>query len=62
MSTFMYSDYSLSDEERTLHHQAAVISKKLEAYHACKSRDEKAWIEELRKLLVYSYCSITLLS
>ena len=47
--------YSLTEEEKPLHHRAAMLRKKLEAYHACESRDEKAWIEELKMLLVYPY-------
>ena len=48
--------YSLTQEEKPLHHWAAMLSKKLEEYYACKSRDEKAQIEEEFKMhLVYSY-------
>jgi|ERR1700761_9516787 hypothetical protein len=50
MSTFTHS---LTQEEKTLHHWAAMLKKKLEAYHACESREEKAWIGELNMLLVF---------
>ncbi|KAI9431802.1 hypothetical protein H4582DRAFT_2062404 [Lactarius indigo] len=35
------SNLSLTQDEQTLHHYAAMLEKELEAYHACIPRDEK---------------------
>ncbi|KAH9012164.1 hypothetical protein EDB85DRAFT_1900508 [Lactarius pseudohatsudake] len=35
------SNLSLTQDEQTLHHHAAMLKKELEAYHACMPKDEK---------------------
>ena len=47
----------LTEDEQTLHHYAAVLEKTLVVYHACRSRDEKAWRNVFRKILVYFHQS-----
>ncbi|KAF8256696.1 hypothetical protein EI94DRAFT_1710438 [Lactarius quietus] len=44
-------EYNLTQDEMTLHHHAAMLKNKLEAYHACKSRDEMAWVVEFKIFL-----------
>jgi hypothetical protein len=44
---------ALTKEEETLHGHAVMLKKKLEAYHACESRDEMAWQNQFRALLVF---------
>jgi hypothetical protein len=50
--------FNLTKEEQRLHHDAAMLKKKLQAYRACEPRDEKAWKDEFRAILVSLYlCS-----
>ncbi|KAF8274710.1 hypothetical protein EI94DRAFT_1695844 [Lactarius quietus] len=52
-------DYNLTKDEETLHHYAATLEKRLEAYHACESRDENAWVNEFKVFLVRSMVYFT---
>ncbi|KAF8272285.1 hypothetical protein EI94DRAFT_1697623 [Lactarius quietus] len=52
-------DYNLTKDEETLHHYAATLKKILEAYHACESRDENAWVNEFKVFLVRSMVYFT---
>jgi hypothetical protein len=44
---------ALTKEEETLCGHAAMLKKKLEAYHACEFRDEIAWWDQFIELLVF---------
>ncbi|KAF8274188.1 hypothetical protein EI94DRAFT_1696131 [Lactarius quietus] len=52
-------DYNLTKDEETLHHYAATLKKRLEAYHACESRDENAWVNEFKTFLARSMVYFT---
>jgi hypothetical protein len=44
---------ALTKEEENLCGHAAMLKKKLEAYHACEFRDEIAWWDQFIELLVF---------
>jgi hypothetical protein len=46
-------EITLTEDEQTLHHRAATLKKMLEAYHACESKDEEAWRDQFKDILVY---------
>ncbi|KAH9013472.1 hypothetical protein EDB85DRAFT_2158165 [Lactarius pseudohatsudake] len=48
------SDLSLTQDEQTLHHYAAMFKKELEAYHACVPRNEGVWRKKFRACLKIS--------
>ncbi|KAF8266112.1 hypothetical protein EI94DRAFT_1701998 [Lactarius quietus] len=52
-------DHNLTKEEETLHHYAAMLEKRLEAYHACESRDENTWANEFKVFLARSMMYFT---
>ncbi|KAF8262980.1 hypothetical protein EI94DRAFT_1704359 [Lactarius quietus] len=41
-------NHNLTKDEEILHHYAATLKKRLEAYHACESRDENTWANEFK--------------
>ncbi len=43
---------SLTKDEQTLHHHAAMLKNELEAYRTCTHRDEVEWKNLLRARLV----------
>jgi hypothetical protein len=45
----------LTQVEQTLHHNSAMVKKKLEAYHASESKDARYWWNEFRAILVYRH-------
>lgn len=45
----------LTQVEQTLHHNSAMVKKKLEAYHASESKDARYWRNEFRAILVYRH-------
>jgi hypothetical protein len=49
------SDLSLTEDEQTLHHHAAMLKKGLEAYRASAGRDEAAWRDVFKAQLVFLY-------
>ncbi|KAH9024138.1 hypothetical protein EDB85DRAFT_1894450 [Lactarius pseudohatsudake] len=48
------SDLSLTQDEQTLHHYAAMFKKELETYHACVPRNEGVWRKKFRARLKIS--------
>lgn len=48
---------NLTEDEKVLHRHAVTLKKMLEDYHACacESRDEGAWGDRFKDLMVYLY-------
>ena len=55
--TMSATKFNLTKDEQTLHHYAAMVKKRLGAYHICQSRDEESWKREFRMLLVCLHSS-----
>lgn len=53
--TMSTSELSLTEDEQTLHHHAAILKKELGAYHASADRDETTWRDVFRAHLVFLY-------